>query len=88
MLDADYWKDAATVYRLWRSEKKRLVEMTDGDLQKYDDYLRLILVEREFRSLELVPATRKRFPRLRIFAIVPAAIVFLLVVYPLIRGLF
>lgn len=87
MLDADYWKDAATVYRLWHSGKKRLVEMTDGDLQKYDDYLHLILVEREFRSLELVPATR-RFPRLRIFAIVPAAIVFLLVVYPLIRGLF
>lgn len=88
MLDAVYWKDAAAVYRLWRSGKKRLVEMTDGDLQKYDDYLHLILVEREFRSLELVLATRKRFPRLRLFAIVPAAIVFLLVVYPLIRGLF
>ena len=49
MLDAVYWKDAAAVYRLWRSGKKRLVEMTDGDLQKYDDYLHLILVEREFR---------------------------------------
>ena len=43
MLDADYWKDAAAVYRLWRSGKKRLVEMTDGDLQKYDDYLHLIV---------------------------------------------
>lgn len=88
MLDADYWKDAAVVYRLWRSGKKQLVEMTDGDLQKYDDYLHLILIEREFLSLELIPANRKRFPKLRFFAIVPAAIVFLLVIYPLIRGLF
>ena len=33
----DYWKSAAAVYRDWRSGKKMLSDMTDGDLQMFDD---------------------------------------------------
>lgn len=86
---SDYWRSAAGVYHAWRTGKKALVDMTDGELQLYDDYLHIVLVGREFRrlDLEMQPARRLRFP-LRWIALIPAGFVFLMLIYSMIRGLF
>lgn len=85
----DYWRDAAGVYRDWRTGKKNLVDMVDGDLQMFDDYLHIVLVGREFRRLELetVPGSRRRVFPGRLLFLIPAAILFVLVVYPILRGI-
>lgn len=85
---SDYWRLAAGVYHSWRTGKKSLVDMTDGELQMYDDYLHIVLVGREFRRLELEmqPARRLRFP-VRLIALLPAAIVVIMLLYSLFRGL-
>ena len=71
----DYWKSAAAVYRDWRSGKKMLSDMTDGDLQMFDNYLHVVLVGREFRRLELEMQPSRRFPgRLRkVLLFIPVA---------------
>lgn len=71
----DYWRDAAAVYRDWRTGKKNLVDMVDGDLQMFDDYLHVVLVGREFRRLELEMQPSRRAPgRLRrLFLFIPVA---------------
>lgn len=85
---SDYWRAAAGVYHAWRTGKKSLVDMTDGELQMYDDYLHVVLVGREFRRLELEmqPARRLRLP-VRWIALLPAAIVVIMLLYSLFRGL-
>lgn len=85
---SDYWRSAAGVYHAWRTGKKALVDMTDGELQMYDDYMHVVLVGREFRRLELEmqPARRLRFP-VRWIALLPAAIVVVMLLYSLFRGL-
>lgn len=84
----DYWRSAAAVYRSWRTGKKSLSEMTDGDLNMFDDYLHIVLVGREFRRLELetMPRRKMRFP-VRWIALLPAAIVVIMLLYSLFRGL-
>lgn len=86
---SDYWRSAAAVYRSWRTGKKSLSEMTDGDLNMFDDYLHIVLVGREFRRLELetTPRRKMRFS-LRWIALIPAGFVFLMLIYSMIRGLF
>lgn len=71
----DYWKIAAAVYRDWRSGKKMLSDMTDGDLQMFDNYLHVVLVGREFRRLELeMQPSRRVSGRLRrVFLFIPVA---------------
>ena len=71
----DYWRSAAAVYRDWRSGKKMLSDMTDGDLQMFDDYLHIVLVGREFRRLELEMQPSRRVPgRLRkVLLFIPVA---------------
>lgn len=85
---SDYWRLSANIFHLWRTGKKALVDMTDGELQMYDDYLHVVLVGREFRRLELEmqPARRLRFP-VRWIALLPAAIVVIMLLYSLFRGL-
>lgn len=83
-----YWKEASFVFREWKSGKVSLVDLTDGRLQMFDDYLYIVLVGREFRRLELEmqPARRLRFP-VRWIALLPAAIVVIMLLYSLFRGL-
>lgn len=71
----DYWRSAAVVYRSWRTGKKSLSEMTDSDLQMFDDYLHVVLVGREFRRLELEMQPSRRAPgRLRkVLLFIPVA---------------
>lgn len=85
---SDYWRLSANIYHLWRTGKKALVDMTDGELQMYDDYMHVVLVGREFRRLELEmqPARRLRLP-VRWIALLPAAIVVIMLLYSLFRGL-
>lgn len=83
-----YWKEASSVFREWKSGKVSLVDLTDGRLQMFDDYLYIVLVGREFRRLELEmqPARRLRFP-VRWIALLPASIVVIMLLYSLFRGL-
>lgn len=81
----DYWRDAAKVYRNWRTGHKMLADMTDGELRMFDDYLHVVLVGREFRRLELeLQPQKRRLPWVKLLALIPA---FLMLFY-ILSGLF
>lgn len=83
----DYWREAAGVYHAWRTGKKLLVDMTDGDLQKFDDYLHIVLVGREFRRLEVeMKPSRRRVP-VKAIVLFPAVLLFVIMLYSLVRGI-
>lgn len=82
----DYWREAAGVYHAWRTGKKLLVDMTDGDLQKFDDYLHIVLVGREFRRLEVEMKPSRRLP-VKVIVLLPAVLLLLIMLYSLVRGI-
>lgn len=83
----DFWQDAAAVYQLWRSGKKSLAEMTDGDLKKIDQYLHAILFSCEFRRSDVQMQPSKRRISFKFLALLPAAFIFFVVLYSLVRGI-
>lgn len=75
------------MYHAWRTGKKSLSEMTDGDLQKFDDYLHIVLVGREFRRLEVeMKPSRRRVP-VKAIVLLPAVLLFVIMLYSLVRGI-
>lgn len=82
----DYWREAAGVYHAWRTGKKSLVDMTDGDLQRFDDYLHIVLVGREFRRLEVEMKPSRRLP-VKAIVLLPAVLLLVIMLYSLVRGI-
>lgn len=78
-MDKEFLQESSKLFRLWKSGKKPLWEMTDGELTAMEEYLQLFFLgSPAVVSQKSVP----RFPKLRkIFFVVLGIFIFLMVFF-------
>lgn len=76
-MDNEFLREASKLFRLWKSGKKSLWEMTDGELTAMEEYLRLFFMASPVIS-QAKPVSR--FPKLRkVFFVVLGIFIFLMI---------